>query len=97
MGPPPFRTTQRRAGGGATPVRSAAGRELGGDSFDLDEGDQFAIDAQPVVGELAFDLVFGGEVGVLVEAQPVAGKVVTSRRVSPSLASRATRSASGLL
>jgi proline racemase len=52
-----------------------AGRELGGDAFDLDEGHQLAIDAQPVVGELALDLVFGGEVGVLVEARAVAEEV----------------------
>ena len=52
-----------------------AGRELGRDPFDLDEGHQLAIDAQPEVGELAFDLVLGGEVGVLVKAQAVAEEV----------------------
>ena len=56
-------------------LAQVAGRELGRDPLDLDEGDQLAIDAQPVVGELALDLVLGGEVGVLVEAQAVAEEV----------------------
>jgi hypothetical protein len=56
-------------------LAQVTGRELGRDPFDLDEGDQLAIDAQPVVGELALDLVLGGQVGVLVEAQAVAEEV----------------------
>jgi hypothetical protein len=66
------------------------------------EGDQLAVDAQPVVGELAFDLVFGGEVGVLVEAQAVAEEVgdqqagvafvgVTGDQVGEGLAAPADR------
>src|SRR4029450_14048451 len=47
----------------------------GAPPVDLDEGHQLAINAQPVVGELALDLVLGGQVGVLVKAEAVAEKV----------------------
>ena len=43
------------------------GRQFGRDPLHLDEGDQVAVDPDPVVGELALDLVLGGQVGVLVE------------------------------
>jgi hypothetical protein len=55
--------------------RRCFGGEFGRHPLDLDERDRLPVDAHPVVGELAFDLVFGGEVGVLVEAQRVAQEV----------------------
>ena len=41
------------------------GPELGRDPLDLNEGDQLAIDAQPVVGELALSQPTGGSGSIL--------------------------------
>jgi len=36
---------------------------------------QFAVNADPVVGELTLDLVFGGQVSVLIEPEAVAEEI----------------------
>jgi hypothetical protein len=51
------------------------GAELGRAALDFDESDELLGDADPVVGELSLDLVFGGEVFVFVVSQALAQEV----------------------
>jgi len=71
--------------------------QLGSDALNLGERDELLVDPDAVVGELTFDLVLSGEVEYLSKPSPSQRKSVTSRRVSPSLASRSAISERGLL
>ncbi|MGH8945016.1 MAG: hypothetical protein ACRDVL_02570 [Acidimicrobiia bacterium] len=50
-------------------------RQFRFDALDLDERNQVAVDAHPIIGELTSNLVFGSQVFVCVEAETLTEKV----------------------